>query len=186
MKRIFIGIKIEVGRNFSKLLSSLKDELAEESIKWTNPGNMHLTLAFMGDTPDDKINDLIGVLEQKCANHGSFELTLKGIGVFKNIREPKIFWAGIYQSEKLASLQNDISESLKEGGFSFDEKPFSPHLTIGRIKHINDRDLLKVFLLKHHSTEIQRSFVNHVVLFESILRKDGPEYKPVRMFNLHT
>lgn len=184
MKRIFIGIRIEPDKNFKKLISALKEELSGEAVKWTDPGNIHVTLAFLGETHEDKIDGIRAMLKEKCEGSGGFEISLKGFGVFKNLREPKVFWAGLYQSDKLASLQSSIVEGLKDIEIKVEDRPFSPHLTIGRIKHIQDIDNLKVLLLKYHSTDIQRVNVSEVILYESILRQEGPEYKAVEVVKL--
>lgn len=184
MKRIFIGIKIEADRNFRNLISGVKKELSGEAIKWTDLSNIHITLAFLGDTPEEKLEVLNGMLKQKCENKGRFEITLKGLGLFKSISEPKVFWAGIYQSDHLNTLQSDITAGLIVHGFPTEDRPFSPHLTIGRIKHISDKDKLKIILLKHHSTDIQRVPVTEVIVYESVLRQEGPLYKPLSVIKL--
>lgn len=184
MKRIFIGIKIETDKNFRKLVSSIKDELSGESVKWTDPLNIHVTLAFLGGTPDEKIEIADKMLREKCSGSGSFGIVLRGFGVFKNLSDPKVLWAGIDQSEKLIALQESIAGGLKDSGINFDNKPFSPHLTIARIKHIADKDNLKVLLLKYHSTEIQQVTVSEVTLFESVLSQEGPKYNALAVHKL--
>lgn len=184
MKRVFIGIKVATDKNFRKLVSSLKDELSDDSIKWTDPDNIHITLAFLGDTPEEKIELTDRMLRERCQDSGSFEMVLRGLGVFKNLRDAKILWAGMDQSEKLNELQASVTEGLKDAGIAIDDKPFSPHLTIGRIKHLSDKDKLKVLLLKYHSTEIQKIPVSEVTLFESILRQEGPLYKALATYKL--
>lgn len=184
MKRIFIGIKTETDKNFRKLISSIKGELSGESIKWTDQDNIHVTLAFLGDTPEDKIELADRMLKERCPGSGQFDIVLRGIGVFKNFREARIIWAGMDQSEKLNALQASIVEGLVNAGIAVDNKPFTPHLTIGRIKHISDKDKLKVLLLKHHSTELQRVPVSEVTLFESVLRQEGPQYNALATYQL--
>lgn len=184
MRRIFAGIKIEPDRNFKKILSDVKARLQDEKIKWTEQGNLHLTLAFLGNTPDDRITDVSAIIKEQCEGKGSFEISLKGFGVFKNLRDPKVFWTGIEPSEKLTSLQDQIAQSLTNAALYKEDKPFSPHLTIGRIKQVRDNDALKVLLLKYHGTDIQKVAVDKVILYESILRQEGPLYTALEEFNL--
>lgn len=184
MKRIFIGIKIDPDKNFKKLITSIREELSGETVKWTDLENIHITLAFLGETHEDKLEGINGMLKEKCEGQGGFEISLKGFGVFKNLRDPKVFWAGLYQSDKLSALQASIVEGLNELGITVEDRPFSPHLTLGRIKHIQDIDKLKVLLLKYHSTDIQRINVSEVILYESILRQEGPLYMALRVFKL--
>lgn len=184
MKRIFIGIKIDPDKNFKKLISEIRQELSGEGLKWTEPENIHVTLAFLGDTHEDKLESIKAMLKEKCDGSGALEISLKGLGVFRNLRDPKVFWAGLYHSDKLSTLQSAVVEGLKGIGISVEERPFSPHLTLGRIKHIHDFDKLKVLLLKHHSTDIQRVNVSEVILYESILKQDGPVYNAIEVFKL--
>jgi len=184
MKRIFIGIKVESDRNFKKLISSLKKELEGENLKWTSIENIHITLAFLGYTHEEKIDAITRMLKSKCDEKVRFEISLQGFGIFRNLHDPKVLWAGMYQSEKLKLLQAAVVEGLKEIEVQYEDRPFSPHLTIARIKHIEDKDNLKILLLKYHDTDIQKVPVNEVILYESVLRQNGPEYKPLAVVKL--
>jgi RNA 2',3'-cyclic 3'-phosphodiesterase len=156
MKRLFIAVRTTPDNNFTKLYSSLRNELAGESIKWTLPENIHLTLVFLGNTDERRIADIERILKSVCNRTQNFEISLKGFGVFKNINDPRVAWAGLYHSDKLATLQGLIAGALSDAGISFEEKPFVPHVTIGRIKGIKDQDRFKMIMLKYHITDIQR------------------------------
>ncbi len=184
MKRIFIALKVSEDENFIKLVSVLKSALAKESIKWINPGNTHITLAFLGNTDEKFITPLDTMLKDKCEGSGRFELTLKGFGIFRNIRDPRIIWTGIEKSEDLIMLAGKIVEGLKEIGISTENRPFSPHLTLGRIKHIDDNSSLNALLEKFHDTVIQKVPVNEVILYESLLKPGGSVYKVISVYNL--
>lgn len=184
MKRIFIALKVEPGETFLNLILSLKSGLNGGSIKWTNPDNIHITLAFLGDTEEEMIKIISSMLRNKCVGSGRFELIIKGSGVFKNMRDPHIIWVGIEHSEKLIHLNGLIINGLKESDIRIEERPFNPHLTIGRIKHFNDKEALKALLEKYQNSEIQKVPVNEVILYESILHQSGAEYKPIVKFNL--
>lgn len=184
MKRIFIAIRITGNAAFRKLVADLKYELSESSVKWTDPANLHLTLAFLGDTEENIIPAISMMLDEKCRGFGNFDFDLRGIGVFKNIKDPRVIWTGIDKTEKLNSIQEKIITGLKETGIDTEDRPFSPHLTIGRIKHINDRAKLKVLLLKYHTADIQNVSVEEIILFQSILHQQGPEYKSISVHKL--
>jgi 2'-5' RNA ligase len=98
MKRIFIAIKAEAGATLLKIVSSLKSGLIEEGIKWTNPDNIHITLAFLGDTEEDMIRVISSKLKDRCEGSGNFELYIRGTGVFRNLSDPRVIWAGIEPS----------------------------------------------------------------------------------------
>jgi 2'-5' RNA ligase len=184
MKRVFIAIKIDAGGELLRMLSTLKVLLVSEKIKWIDPANIHLTLAFLGDTEEKRIKILGALLKDKCTGFNEFEFVLAGAGVFKNYRDPKVIWAGIKLSDSLSELNNAIAGGLKETGFNVEERPFKPHLTIGRIKSITDAEKLKNVLERYRETEFQTILVKEVILFESILMQTGPLYKPLGMFKL--
>ena len=138
MKRIFIAIKVIPGENLTRMHSAFRSQLAGERITWVDPSNIHITLAFLGDTPEEKLNEISEVLKDQCSNTGSFAFEIAGAGVFRNLKDPRVIWAGIRSPEKLVDLGNKIQSALRNKGFSLDDKPFRPHITLGRIKHLND------------------------------------------------
>jgi 2'-5' RNA ligase len=184
MKRIFIAVKTDAGADLLKMIASLKDLLGKESIKWVDPANIHLTLAFLGDTEEKRIRILSSLLIDKCSGFGEFDFTLAGTGVFKNFRDPRVIWAGIRSSERLSDLNSKISTGLKETGFNTEERSFKPHLTLGRIRSLKDPENLKSALERYRETEFQTIQVREVFLFESILTQKGPIYKPLGNFKL--
>jgi 2'-5' RNA ligase len=184
MKRIFIALKIEAGENLLKMISSYRDRLKKDQIKWTDTTNIHITIAFLGDTEDKTINAIISMMEEKCKGFGKFELILKGSGIFRNINDPRIIWTGIEPSEKLVQLNNLIMNGLEELEIKMEDRAYKPHLTIGRIKRLNDTKSLKTMIAEFQNYEIQLVPVNEVILYESILLTAGPVYKPIIKVNL--
>jgi 2''-5'' RNA ligase len=184
MKRIFIALKVEAGETLLFMISSLKSVLIKDTVKWTNPDNIHITLAFLGDTDGKMIKPISSMLKEKCKGSGKFELIIKGSGVFRNLSDPRIIWTGIEPSEKLMNLNEIIMNGLKDLSIKMEGRPFNPHLTIGRIKHLNDKETLKAVIEQYQNSEIQLIPVNEVILYESILLQSGPVYKPIAKYNL--
>jgi RNA 2',3'-cyclic 3'-phosphodiesterase len=184
MKRIFIALKVEASETLLKLMSSLKSGLNKDIIKWTSPDNIHITLAFLGDTDENLIKPISSMLNKQCTGSGKFELILKGAGVFRSLSDPRIIWTGIEPSDKLMHLNKLIINGLKDSNVKLEGRPFNPHLTLGRIKHINEKELLRDMIDQFQISEIQIVPVNEVILYESILLQSGPVYKPISRFNL--
>jgi 2'-5' RNA ligase len=109
----------------------------------------------------------------------SFEVKMKGTGVFRNYSDPRIIWTGIEYSDRLQQLNKIILTGLKNLDIEPDDKPFNPHLTLGRIKHLNDKDSFKTMIQQYQNKDIQAVPVNEVILYESILLPAGPIYKPI-------
>ncbi|HEX2919736.1 MAG TPA: RNA 2',3'-cyclic phosphodiesterase [Bacteroidales bacterium] len=184
MKRVFIAIKIDPDKNCRKFISTLRSELADESIKWTSEENLHVTLSFLGNVEENTIPGLKNMLTTISSDYREFELIITGLGVFKSLNDPKIIQAGIYHSETLNALQLRIEQALVEEGFETDKKQFVPHLTLGRVKLMKNVRKLKTLLLKCHSYEIQKIIIRNVILFESVLTQKGPVYTPLSKHDL--
>lgn len=185
MKRIFIAIKAEAGETLMKMISSLKSGLVNESVRWTSESNIHITLSFPGNTEEKMITEISSMLKNQCKGSGSFEILLRGAGVFNSITDPHVIWTGIDPSEKLANLNGIIINGLRETGIEIEKRPFSPHLTLGRIKNLNNKAVLKPLLDRFQNIEIQKVPVNEVILYESILLRSGPIYNPLGKFSLN-
>lgn len=177
MKRIFIALEIKPEEILLDTFSMLKHNLKNEAIKWTKPENIHITLVFLGDTSEAKISPLSEMLREKCYGFGIFDLTLNGTGIFRSIFDPRIIWIGLMPSEKLLKLNNTILNGLGSIGIKTEDKPFNPHLTLGRIKHINNSEALKTEVEKYKNQFFQLVPVSQVILYESILQQTGPIYK---------
>lgn len=140
MKRIFTAVKVTAGNTFLKMVSSLKGKLSDDNIKWTSIDNIHITLAFLGNTPEEKIGSIDELLKVKCSEFKKFEVLMRGTGVFKSFSDPRIIWAGFEKSEELTKLANSIQEGLRGIGIELEERPFNPHLTLARIKNLSDKE----------------------------------------------
>lgn len=172
-------MKINPEEKLLRMISTLKKGLVNENVKWINPGNIHITILFLGDTDEEKIDAITSVLKKSCEGSGEFELIIKGSGVFKNLNDPRVIWTGIEPSGELQHLNEVIVAGLKNIGAGLEDRLFRPHLTIGRIKNLKDKDLLISLLDEFQNSEIQKVPVGEVILYESILFHTGPVYKPL-------
>jgi len=102
---------------------------------WVKPGNIHLTLKFLGDTDPDRIPGIQAKLTETLAPFAPFRLSLNSAGVFPNTKSPRVLWVGLKDEEgTLETLQTAIEQALESVGFPLEQRPFSPHLTLARIK----------------------------------------------------
>lgn len=179
LKRIFIALKVEPEETFLVMMSSLKSRLGNEIIRWVNPENIHLTLSFLGDTDEETVNLIYNILRKQCSGSGKLEFIIRGLDVFKSPANPRVIWTGIESSEKLSELNSLVVNGLKSIGIIMEDRPFKPHLTLGRIKRLNNKNALKALLEKYQDKEIQKVQVNEVIIYESILLQTGAVYKPL-------
>ena len=118
-----------------KIIQGRMREILRGDVRWTNPDGMHLTLKFFGnifETDVDRISQVIGKITAQVA---PLVLDIKTVGVFPNAKRPRVIWLGIKGDvEPLVRLQEEIDRELLTPGFSKEERPFRPHLTLGRVK----------------------------------------------------
>jgi 2'-5' RNA ligase len=135
--RSFIAVELsdEARTALADLQNRLKTIVPPHAVRWTAPASIHLTLHFLGDiTPEDiaRITDVLRISAGTCS---AFNLSLGGLGCFPNTRRPRIIWAGVSgQIQVLTKLHQDLGEKLKVIGYSPETRPYSPHLTLGRVK----------------------------------------------------
>lgn len=184
MKRIFIALKIAPGEALLRMFSSLRSLPGNEKINWVDPENIHVTLAFLGDTEGERIKAADIAVREKCKGFGEFGFNLTGTGLFRNFRDPKVIWTGIEDCDRLVKLNEIITAGLRDAGFKPESRPFKPHITLGRIKFIKDPHSLESAIERYSGTFFQRVTVNEVIIFESILSPAGPLYKPVSRIRL--
>lgn len=184
MKRIFSAIKIFPDENFLKLYYRLKSGLKHEKIKWVEIENIHITLKFFGETDETKINSIINVFNKATEDFKSFDLEFENVGIFGSSYKPKVIWFGIKNNEQLIKLSNLVNENLIPVGYISDRQNFVPHLTVARIKFLNDKKLFQQIIDKNKTIKIQKIKVDKIFLFESILKREGPIYNVIEEFSL--
>lgn len=183
--RTFIAIDLtaEIKNELAQAVRLLKPVAAW--IKWVVPENYHLTLKFLGEVSESRLEMIRTVLEEVAGRHRSFRLTVKGAGSFPpGQNKMRVIWVGIEAGPDLLALQSDLEDSLSQQGFEREERPFSPHLTIGRAREPQAQVRLKAELEKLGTKEFGIMEVKEISLFESRLRPEGPEYKIISRHHL--
>ncbi len=184
MKRLFAAIKIYPDENLLKYYYRLRKSLKNDSIKWVEPENMHLTLKFFGETPDDKISGISRVFKPIASSQESFKMQITDVGIFGSRYNPRVIWFGIEEYAHLKNLGNLLLEKLDEAGFPNDRQNFVPHFTVGRIKELVDKDHFQQNIDRYKKTFFQEVEVNEIILFESILKPEGPKYFQLEKYKL--
>ena len=184
MRRTFVAIDIPASVKLKELLELLRADFTEDKIRWVNPEILHITLSFLGDTSEQQIYYISEQLEKITSGYSSIDLHFKELGVFPNLRNPRVLWIGMERNELLENLQGEIEAMLCNYGINRENKPFSPHLTIARIKWIDDIDKLKYWLQKYKGETIQKTKIGEIIYYESRLTSNGPIYNPVKKFPL--
>jgi len=149
-------------------------------VKWVAPENIHLTLAFLGEVPVERVEEIGSALEGVAAVSGAFSCAVKGVGWFGSPRSPRVVWAGIPEDPALMRLQADVAGALRQLGFTPEDRPFHPHLTMGRVKFSQDAIGLTEILREKRDTDFGAMPVERVLVMRSELRPQGPVYSVLR------
>jgi 2'-5' RNA ligase len=184
MKRTFIAVRVEVGKELKDAISLLRSELRNEFIKWVDTSNMHVTLAFLGNTDGPLIESVGSMLKNNFSGFGFLDFGISRFGLFRSITDPKVIWAGIENPGRLAEAHEKIKNGLELLDIKIEERQFNPHLTIGRIKDLRDKNNLQMLIQKFAETRFQNVIISEIVYYESILLPTGPLYKPLEIISL--
>jgi len=176
--RAFIAIDTKAFPKLIQLAQELKQTKA--NIKLVEPENIHITLKFLGDTDENLIEEINKIIEESVQKTKPFEIQLKNTGVFPNQNYIKVIWIGIHNGEKIAEIAQQIDEKLVELGFEKEKRPFSPHLTIARVKSAENKDRLLNIINKYQDATFQEIKIESIKLKKSKLTPKGPIYTTIR------
>ena len=182
--RLFIAARInkEIEREVGEFLEQF--HRLPGRIKWVEPHNIHITLKFLGETDSNEVEPLKQAIAHAAAKTGAFEAHLQGCGVFPNMRAPRVFWIGINDPQKrLTTLAAKVDSELTTLGFDPEQRAFSPHLTLGRVKDDDNLEAVKAAFVKATFGPLLLR-VEKIHLVESQLKPSGPVYKDIAGFEL--
>lgn len=146
-------------------------------LKLAPPDQLHLTLAFLGDVPDDAGPALAGCLDRAVAGRKAFRLQLHGMGAFPDARHARVVWAGARPQPRLDELAARVRDELARAGFPSDEKPFRAHATLARTRSDKGAARLAEFLRARKDEPLPEVPVDRVTLFRSTLARGGAAHE---------
>lgn len=184
MEQIRTFIAIELSRDLkdslSRLQECLKRQVPERSTRWMRPEDIHLTLKFLGDVPASRMASVSRAVETACRGFDRFAIELVGLGCFPSPRRPRVVWVGVREpTGVLSRLQKAVESTLVELGFEPEGRPFSPHLTLGRVQRKvsqRGRQRLGELIAESDVGLLGRMTVPSVNVMRSDLRPDGAVY----------
>jgi 2'-5' RNA ligase len=178
--RTFIAVELneqtrrELGQLQKRMLSASAD------VKWVDPENMHLTLKFLGNITQEEVNKATKILDAVSTTIHPFTISISDVGAFPNASNPRVIWVGIDRGkEQLVELYTRIEDGLAGEDFQKDERPFSPHLTVGRVRGPKNKDKLKAAITNETFVSDDVITVDRVILFRSDLKPSGPVYTQI-------
>jgi len=182
--RAFVAVDLEpqTVQKITEAIARLRPRMP--GIRWLPPTNFHLTLKFLGDIDEAKVAPIAAALERDLYPFSCFTINAKGLGVFPDLKRPRILWVGLVGGE-LNALASRVEKALVPFGFSAERRAFTPHLTVGRWRDFNGSSKeLGDEVEKWRGHDFGRSNVDEVILFQSVLKPEGAVYRPLKVVAL--
>ncbi len=182
MIRAFIAIELsgELKKMLIRTGRDLATRIPPAAVRWVKPAAMHLTLQFLGDTPAATLDAITRAIEAATLGVPPITMTTGGLGCFPNLRRPRVVWVRLVEpSGHLAQIKDALDRELEPLGFKPERRPFSPHLTLGRVhKRAGREDARRLGRVVESAdlTEVACMTADAIHLIRSDLRPSGPIY----------
>jgi len=181
--RTFIAIEIpaDVQNTLGKITTQLTQVIGD-AVRWVPSSNIHLTLKFLGNVSPSNLELLTRILHIEISRHPAFEFQIGRLGVFPNLKRPRVVWVGIEAPDTLKILQNGIEQETRRLGYPSEERAFSPHLTLGRVVHDatpQDFEKIRQALDKIKANDLGRVQVESIKLYRSDVIQNQRVYTPI-------
>ncbi len=185
MIRSFLAIELPklILKKIEEVQRDLRSTRAD--VRWVNPEKIHLTLKFFGNIEESRIDPIFKSIEEPIRNTPPYSIEVKGVGAFPHLKNPRVIWMGLVDGKAiLTSFQKQIETQLEKIGFQPEDRPFHPHLTLGRMKSSRGKEEMVGRMEKHREEEFGDFPVERVILFKSDLTPSGPVYTLLREMKL--
>ncbi len=187
--RAFIAVNLssEILEGIEQISFDLKDRMKDAPIRWVPVQNIHLTLKFLGNVSTANLEILKDILGKVVSSHSECDVSVGGIGAFPKTHNPRVLWVGMEVSQELVTLQYNIEIETARLGYSREHRPFSPHLTFGRVSRnasAQDVHAIAEVLDNYKVGFLGATRLKTVYLYRSDLKPDGAVYTPIYSANL--
>jgi len=191
MEQVRSFIAIELPSELKAMLVQLQAQLklgGPPSVKWGDPSSIHLTLKFLGNIALEKIGEVTRAMEEATRGMSPLHLEVKGLGAFPNLRRVQVVWVGIGgEVDKLSQLQHRIDSNLAPLGFTAESRPFTPHLTLARLRDRSLPDEQQRLGQLISETRFESAYtieVDSISLMKSQLTREGALYSQLSSVGL--
>ncbi|MEH7127429.1 RNA 2',3'-cyclic phosphodiesterase [Neobacillus drentensis] len=152
--------------------------------RWVHYQDLHITLAFLGSAPPDKLKQAENQVQEALKDVQTFTLKINKLGFFGNVDSPRVFWADTEESKNLQSIRNKVFSACEEAGFQLETRPFRPHITLAR-KWKGEQPFQPELLgLWEEFQPVPLSFeAGEVVIYQTHLDKT-PKYEAIKIYPL--
>ena len=176
-------IALELPPSVISMLGKVQEDLKSMGLraKWVRPGNIHLTLKFLGNINPTDIDNIGGAMVDAVGEIETFNLVAEGIGVFPGIKRPRVIWVGLKgQVQLLFAMQRLLEDSLAALGYKKEKRPFKGHLTLGRFRQTISPDTIQQCIRKYADLSSEKFTARRIILFKSDLKPTGAVYSQLQ------
>lgn len=180
MPRTRTFIAVDTGAVIRASAVALQKELAKTGaeVKWVEAESLHITLLFLGEVDDRELHSVCRAVKDVAAGEPPFPLRVSGVGAFPTPRRPKVLWAGITDgANELRRIYGSLEGKMLDlGCYRREERSYTPHLTLGRVKSEADGYAIAKELPQYLAHDGGRTVIDEVLVYSSVLERDGPVY----------
>jgi 2'-5' RNA ligase len=185
MIRCFLAIDLPDALRPQLALVQGELKRSNADVRWVQVGNIHLTLKFFGNVPDNDIDGIIEAAREVAAKQAPFQLQVTLAGAFPNPKSPRVVWLGLGgETVPLAQMYHKLEKAFEALGHPPEGRAFNPHLTLGRVKSPSNRHRLAQALEKMPPLNWPPFQVQEIILFKSTLTPQGSIYTPLKVIPL--
>jgi RNA 2',3'-cyclic 3'-phosphodiesterase len=181
-------LAFELPEEIKGIVSRVSGEMKKPplDIRWIRVDNIHLTIIFIGNITTDRLDGMNTIVRDVCRDHGPFNISLKGAGVFSSRRNPRVLWVGLSgDMERMSLFKEALEKGLRPFGIQEEKRRFNPHLTLGRFrKDAKSGAHLDALLLKYGDLTSPVCTLSKLALFKSDLKPGGSVYTKLNAWPL--
>ena len=180
-------IAVELSTEIAEGVRGIQKGLRERTggVSWVRPEGIHLTLKFLGDVDPGRIEGIAGKAEACVKGRGPFFIGIRGCGGFPNPRNPRVIWIGVEDPAGfLKEIQARLEQGMEEMDFTREERAYTPHLTIGRLRSGKGKGDVSQALEAMKGCDLGSMEVREICLFRSQLKPTGAEYTKLKVISL--
>jgi len=179
--RSFFAVELnkEIEEGIRKVQEVLKGRVG--GVRWVRPEGIHLTLKFLGEVDPDRIKEIVRKAQEAVKGVGPFKIRIRGVSGFPSAKNPRVIWIGVEdQSGLLRELQMRVEKGLEELGFKREERGYTPHLTLGRLRSGKEKGAITEALKDIGDSDLGTMEIGEITLFRSQLKPTGAEYTKLK------
>jgi 2'-5' RNA ligase len=179
MARIRTFIAVDLPKTIRDKAVALQGELAQTGVevKWVEPENLHVTLVFLGEVADKDVPQVCEIAQEAVSGMTPFAASIETLGCFGNPRRPRTIWVGVGQgTQEMVTIHDNLEVPLLDLGYRREERKFTPHITLGRVRSERPADRMAAALRENAAWKGGDMTVGEIHIMGSELTRDGPVY----------